>query len=66
MNQLQIEITNVATNQIRDVDIRGVNRKKFHDINFVNIDHLPFNASDWKIKDAGLLGWLQLLIHKLL
>ncbi len=55
-NQLEIEITNVAANRIRDLDIRGVNWKKFYDINFVNIDYLPFDASGWEIKDAGLLG----------
>ncbi len=55
-NQLEIEVTNVAANRIRDLDIRGVEWRKFYDINLVNIDYMPFDASDWEIKDAGLLG----------
>ncbi|HKL32990.1 MAG TPA: glycosyl hydrolase, partial [Tangfeifania sp.] len=55
-NELVVEVTNVAANRIRDLDRRGVNWKKFHDINFVNIDYEPFDASDWEIREAGLLG----------
>ncbi len=55
-NTLEIEVTNVAANRIRDLDIRGVDWKKFYDINFVNIDYEPFDASGWDVKDAGLLG----------
>ncbi|SHI61323.1 alpha-L-rhamnosidase [Tangfeifania diversioriginum] len=55
-NLLEVEVTNVAANRIRDLDIRGVDWKKFHDINFVNIEYEPFDASGWEIKDAGLLG----------
>jgi hypothetical protein len=55
-NLLEVEVTNVAANRIRDLDMRGVNWKKFHDINFVNIDYRPFDASEWVIKEAGLLG----------
>lgn len=55
-NVLQIEVTNVAANRIRDLDKRGVEWRKFHDINFVNIEYLPFDASAWEIREAGLLG----------
>ncbi|MFW6289438.1 MAG: glycosyl hydrolase, partial [Mariniphaga sp.] len=55
-NLLEVEVTNVAANRIRDLDRRRVNWKKFHDINFVNIDYEPFDASGWKIREAGLLG----------
>ena len=55
-NKLVVEVTNVAANRIRDLDRRGVNWKKFHDINFVNIDYEPFDASDWEVREAGLLG----------
>ncbi len=55
-NELIVEVTNVAANRIRDLDRRGVNWKKFHDINFVNIDYEPFDASEWEIREAGLLG----------
>lgn len=60
-NELQVEVTNVAANRIRDLDKRGVDWKKFYDINFVNIEYEPFDASDWEIKDAGLLGPVTLI-----
>ena len=34
--------------------------KKFHDINFVNINYKPFDASEWPIMDSGLLGPVEL------
>ena len=55
-NTLEVLVSNVAANRIRDLDIRGVDWKKFYDINFVNIEYEPFDASHWEIKLAGLLG----------
>jgi hypothetical protein len=55
-NILQIDVTNVAANRIRDLDINKIEWRKFKDINFVNIDYKPFDASGWEIRDAGLLG----------
>ena len=55
-NELVVEVTNIAANRIRDLDRREVDWKKFHDINFVNIDYEPFDASQWPVKEAGLLG----------
>lgn len=55
-NVLQVEVTNVAANRIRDLDIRGVEWRNFYDINLVNIEYKPFDASGWEIQDAGLLG----------
>ncbi|MGE0019516.1 MAG: glycosyl hydrolase [Draconibacterium sp.] len=58
-NTLQIDVTNVAANRIRDLDINKIEWRKFKDINFVNIDYKPFDASGWEIRDAGLLGSVQ-------
>jgi alpha-L-rhamnosidase len=55
-NRLVVEVTNVAANRIRDLDRRQVPWRVFHDINFVNIDYQPFDASGWPIRDAGLMG----------
>jgi hypothetical protein len=55
-NLLEVEVTNVSANRIRDLDRRGVNWKSFHDINFVNQDYRPFDASNWPLYDSGLLG----------
>ena len=55
-NQLEVEVTSVAANRIRDLDRRGVQWKIFKDINFVNVDYKPFDASNWPLTDCGLLG----------
>jgi hypothetical protein len=55
-NVLEVEVTSVAANRIRDLDRRGVPWKNFHDINFVNLDYKPFNAADWPLAESGLLG----------
>jgi hypothetical protein len=55
-NVLQIEVTNVAANRIRDMDRRGVAWKIMREINFVNIRYEPFDASGWPLELSGLLG----------
>ncbi|HEV2437752.1 MAG TPA: glycosyl hydrolase [Verrucomicrobiae bacterium] len=55
-NRLKVEVTNVSANRIRDLDRRQVHWKYFHDINFVNINYHPFDASNWPLTDSGLLG----------
>jgi hypothetical protein len=55
-NQLEVEVTSVAANRIRDLDRRGVKWKIFKDINIVNENYRPFDASDWPLTDCGLLG----------
>lgn len=60
-NKLEIEVTNVAANRIRDLDRRKVPWKYFHEINFVNINYKPFDASEWPLYDSGLLGPVTLI-----
>lgn len=60
-NKLEVEVANLAANRIRDLDIRGVNWRKFYDINFVNIDYKPFDASVWELVESGLIGKVQLV-----
>jgi hypothetical protein len=55
-NQLEVEVTSVAANRIRDLDRRGVLWKTFRDINIVDINYKPFDASNWPLADCGLLG----------
>jgi hypothetical protein len=59
-NQLDVEVTSVSANRIRDLDRRGVQWKIFKDINIVNINYRPFNAADWPLTDCGLLGPVRL------
>jgi hypothetical protein len=60
-NLLEIEVTNLAANRIADLDRRKVEWKAFHEINFVNIDYQPFDASVWKPLPSGLLGPVKLI-----
>ena len=60
-NVLEIEVTNVAANRIRDMDRRGVEWKIMREINFVNIRYQPFDASAWPIELSGLLGPVELV-----
>jgi hypothetical protein len=55
-NVLEIEITNLSANRIADMDRKGIEWRKFKEINFVNLNYKPFDASAWKIMDSGLLG----------
>jgi hypothetical protein len=55
-NQLVVDVTNVAANRIRDLDRRHVDWKIFKDINFVNAQYKPFDASGWPVREAGLMG----------
>ena len=60
-NLLEVEVTNVSANRIRDLDRRHANWKNFHDINIVNINYRPFDASNWPLTDSGLLGPVRLI-----
>jgi hypothetical protein len=55
-NTLEVEVTNLAANRVRDLDRRGVSWKAFHDANVVNIDYKPLDASAWPLRESGLLG----------
>ena len=55
-NTLEVEVTSVAANRVRDLDRRGVKWKTFRDINIVDINYKPFDASNWPLTDCGLLG----------
>jgi hypothetical protein len=59
-NELEIEVTNLSANRIKDLDERKVNWKKFYDINFVNMRYKKFDASTWSLVDSGLLGPVRL------
>lgn len=61
VNKLEVEVTNLAANRIRDLDRRQVAWKYFYDINVVNIDYKPLNAADWPLRDSGLLGPVRLI-----
>lgn len=60
-NELRIEVTNLAINQIIAIDQKGEKDwKKFKDANIVNINYKPFDASEYPTALSGLLGPVQL------
>jgi hypothetical protein len=55
-NLLEIEVTNLSANRIRDLDVRKVQWKIFHDANIINQNYQKFDASKWALTPSGLLG----------
>ena len=56
INTIKIEVVNLMANRIRDMDIKGIKWRNYHEINFVNINYKPFDASKWAPQPSGLLG----------
>ena len=64
-NHLQIDVTNVAANRIRDLDIRKVPWKELHgygmlnmgaQVNRAGLKSRKLDASLWPVREAGLFG----------
>ena len=55
-NELKIEVRNVSVNRVIYLDKQKIEWKRFYDINMVDIQYKPFDASKWKPVDSGLLG----------
>jgi hypothetical protein len=60
-NTIDIEVTNLAANRIRDLDIHKVNWKIMSDANIVTPAYTPFDASRWPLQPSGLLGPVRLI-----
>ena len=60
-NRLEVEVTNLSANRIRDMDLRKVDWKIMKDINIVNVNYQKFDASQWPIEPSGLLGPVRLI-----
>jgi hypothetical protein len=55
-NTIKVEVVNLMANRIRDLDIKKIKWKNYHEINFVNINYKDFDASNWKVMPSGLIG----------
>lgn len=55
-NTLEVEVTNLSANRIRDLDQRKVNWKIMSDANIVTHQYSKFNAAKWPVEKSGLLG----------
>ena len=60
-NHLSIDVTNLPANRIADYDHKGIPWKIFYDINVVNLDYKPLDASGWKPLPSGLIGPVRLI-----
>lgn len=56
-NRLEIEVTNLGANRVHDLDVRKVNWKYFYDANMATRGRgRILDATDWPLRDSGLLG----------
>jgi hypothetical protein len=62
-NQLTIEVANLMANRVRYLDQNEIVWRNYHEINFVNIDYGPFDASEWEIMPSGLEGPVNIKIY---
>ncbi len=61
INTIEIEVTNLSANRIRDLEVRKVNWKIMHDANIVTPAYKPFDGSKWPIQASGLFGPVRLI-----
>ncbi|WP_052266420.1 glycosyl hydrolase [Pedobacter kyungheensis] len=55
-NTIKIEVVNLMANRIRDMDIKKIQWRNYHEINFVNINYKDFDAANWAVMPSGLIG----------
>jgi hypothetical protein len=55
-NTISIEVANLMANRIRYMDRNEITWRKYHEINFVDINYKNFDASKWKVQPSGLEG----------
>ena len=53
-NKMEIDVTNLPANRIRDYDRRGVNWRIFKEINFVNVRYRNELYDQWEVMPSGL------------
>ena len=60
-NTLRLEVCNLAGNRIRYMDRAGIEWKIFNNINIVNLDYRPLDATNWKVLPSGISGKVKLI-----
>ncbi|WP_137402047.1 glycosyl hydrolase [Echinicola rosea] len=59
-NEIKIQVANLMANRVRYMDQQGLEWRNYHEINFVNINYKPFDASTWEVMPSGLEGPVEL------
>jgi hypothetical protein len=60
-NVLEIDVTNLPANRVRDLDIRRVDWKVMGDINLASLRYKALDASRWDVEPSGLTGPVRLV-----
>jgi hypothetical protein len=60
-NTLEIEVTNLTANRLRDLEQNGPEWKIFYDINMVNRHYETFDAAVWDPMPSGILGDVRII-----
>ena len=60
-NLLEIEVTNLPANRVRDLDLRKADWKIMKDINLASLRYRALDASSWEPAPSGLLGPVRLV-----
>jgi hypothetical protein len=60
-NVLEIDVTNLPANRIRDLDLRNVDWKIMGDINLASLRYSALDASRWDVAPSGLTGPVRLI-----
>jgi hypothetical protein len=55
-NTIRIEVVNLMANRIRYMDQQKIEWRKYHEINFVNINYKNFDAASWNVTPSGIEG----------
>ncbi|MBD8489743.1 glycoside hydrolase [Echinicola sp. CAU 1574] len=63
-NEIKIQVANLMANRIRYMDQQGLEWRNYHEINFVNINYKPFDASNWKVMPSGIEGPVMLEVYE--
>jgi hypothetical protein len=60
-NTLEVEVTGLSANRIRDLELRKADWKIMKDANIVNVDYKKFEPDRWPLEESGLLGPVRLI-----
>jgi hypothetical protein len=60
-NTLELEVTNLSANRLRDLERSGKEWKIFYDINMVNRHYSAFDATRWRPMPSGILGKVRII-----
>jgi hypothetical protein len=60
-NVLEIDVTNLPANRIRDLDRRKVTWKIMGDINLASLRYGAFDAAGWNVEPSGLTTAVRLV-----